>query len=449
MQVKLNNRGIIYTTTAIVLIAMAVRLRSPPLVLISTLAVAYLIAYPLYVRTHDKPDINLVASLRHGILFRGEVDMLKIEFENQSKSTIPLIVLNVAFPESIYVVDRPNKYTVSLPPNTQQIVTIPILPTARGSFSIGPITLKISDPLLLYEEKLAEIKELPLRVFPKRLGHRVSKARRRKIFNKLVGLFSTSHIGIGTDFHGLREYIRGDPVKIIDWKSTARANKLISKEFEEEKRLDVIIALAAGTTTRGGKFDFMLGVAMDLYDGITEENHPVGLVIFDDEIITEFPPSTSQNRKMHIWSSIYGLLPRDVYANYESLSRWIDKKSVTGHLIIILGDLEYELSKTLDCVRQISLRQNHCIFIDVWGYPFSYQEELTDAAADQASDNYGIILANVIGKGIEQDNVFKGVAMKTELSRLRTVYGYLHSPSDNVVDSLERALSSFFRGDKR
>ncbi|MHA2249887.1 MAG: DUF58 domain-containing protein [Candidatus Kariarchaeaceae archaeon] len=444
MQAKLNTRGIIFTSTDIVMIALSVFLRSPPLILISTIGMAYLIAYPLYVRNHSPPEVEIDAILRHGVLFRGEVDVIKIEITNKTGSPIPLLVLNIEVPMSLYFVDRPSRYILSMDPNSTQVLTIPILPTARGAYVIGPFTLSISDPLLLYEEKIAEIEELSLRIFPKRLGHSVSKAKTREIFNRLIGLFSTRQKGIGTDFHGLRDYIRGDPVKIIHWASSAKSSKLISKEFEEEKRLEVIIALSAGTTTRGNKFDFMLGVAMDIYDGIAQENLPVGLVIFDDDIITEYEPSPSHRRKMQIWAKIYGLLPRDIYADYSVLSRWIDKKSITGHLIIILGDLEYEFNQTVECVRQIRLRQNNCIFIDVWGYPFSYQEELTDAAADLASDNYGVILANVVGRGIEQDNIFKGVEMKTELNRHRAIYAYLHSPSDNVINSLERALFSFF-----
>jgi uncharacterized protein (DUF58 family) len=370
--------------------------------------------------------------------------VIKIEITNQSATSIPIVVLKILMPTSIYIVNKPDSYIFSLDPYAKHRLTIPILPVSRGSHIIGPLTLNIGDPLLLFEENIATINEIPIRVYPKRLGRRVSKSKSREIFSKLIGLFATTQRGLGTDFHGLRDYIRGDPVKIINWHATARAIKLISKEFEEEKRLEVIIAVASGTTTRGSKFDFMLGVAMDLYDGIIQENHPCGLVIFDNEILTEFPPSPSQRRKMHIWSNIYGLLPRDVYADYSVITKWVEKKSITGHLFIIIGDLEYDFHHTIDNIRQIRLRENSCIFIDVWGYPFSYQEELMDTAADFASENYGVILAKIIGRGIEQENIFKGTLMKSELARFNAIYGYLESSSDNVINSLERALISYF-----
>ena len=150
---------------------------------------------------------------------------------------------------------------------------------------------------------------------------------------------------------------------------------------------------------------------------------------------------------MQIWHSIFSLTPNDVYANYQTLTDYIDKKGITDHLVIILGDLEYQLNHITDCVRQIRLRNNHLIFLDVWGYQFSYQEELQDAAIDRASDNYGVILSSVIGKGIEQESIFRGLEMKAEIGRHRAIYGYFHPTSDNAVNAIERALFSFF-GDK-
>ncbi|MHA2098250.1 MAG: DUF58 domain-containing protein [Candidatus Kariarchaeaceae archaeon] len=444
MKVKFNNRGNVFFSLVLVLIFGSIIIRSPPVILIATFSVAYLIGYPISVKNLESPKVELKAAFRHGILFRGEVEILKIEVENMTDSLLPLIKLYFKIPLAVYIVDRPSEYVFSLEARQKRVFTIPLLPTARGSYLIGPIKVILGDPFFLFESTLAEIDQIPFRIYPKRIGSRVSKTKSKEVFSSLIGLFATRTKGIGTEFHGLREYIRGDPVKIIDWGATARQNKLISKEYENEKKLEIIIAIAAGTTTRGSKFDYMLGVAMDIFDGITAQNHPVGITIFDNDIIREFRPTPSVRQKMQIWSQIYDLLPQDVYANYEILTKWVEKKGITGHLFIILGDLEYEPTATIDCIRHIRLRNNNVIFMDVFGYPFSYQDELNDAAADLASDSYGIILAKVIGSGIENENVFKGNSMKLELARHRALYGYLDGPYDNVINALERCLFSYY-----
>lgn len=446
MKVSLNIRGQIVLASAIVLASLSVVLRSPTLILLSSLTIAYLIAYPIMVKDFQSPKLTLDASFKHGILFRGEVDILKIEVYNNTPNLIPLIKVQITLPYSIFFVDRPDTFVFSLDAYSSLPITIPVLPTSRGSHVLGPITLSIGDPFLLYEQEVDRINEMSMRIYPKRLGYRVSKSDSRRVFTKMIGLFATIHKGFGTDFHGLRDYVRGDPTKIIDWGATAKKNKLISREYEEEKRLEVVIALAAGTTTRGAKFDFMLGLTLDIFEGIVAANHPASIVIFEDEIIKEFKPTSSQRRKMHIWAQIYDMIPKDVYADYDILSKWVSKKGKTGDLVIILGDFENNLDMIEDMVRDITMRKNHCIFIDVWGYSFSYENEVIDAALDasSASDNYGVILGNVIGKGIQQDNIFTGLEMKQRFTRYRAVYGYITGPEDNIIKSLNRALSTFF-----
>lgn len=395
-------------------------------------------------RRVETPHLQMDANLRNGILYRGEVEILQINIINSGYEVVPLVHLELELPESIYFVDSPGRYNFTLEPSTSKTFNIPILGSIRGHFSIGPITLSIRDPFAIFENEIQVIEQVDLKIYPQRLGRRVAKSRAKSVFSKLIGFFATPQRGIGTDFHGLRDYIRGDPSRIVDWKATARANKLISKEFEEEKRIEVIIALAAGTTTRGSKFDFMLGVAMDIYEGFTDEGKPVGFVLFDKEILLEYPSSPSPRRKMKIWASIYDKDPRDIYADYAQLDSWVNKNGITNHLMIILGDLEGNYKEMSDSIRNIKLRGNDVIFVDIWGYPFSYEQELEDVAVEATIDQYGDILGDIIGRGIRQYNIFRGLQVKKEMTRGGIMYGYLTGPEDTIIDSLDRAMFSMY-----
>ncbi len=444
MKVKLNSRGQIILALIIVIASLSVVLRSPTLILFSTFGIAYILSYPIMVRNHETPSLSLNIKFRHGILYRGEVDILRIEVINKTGNEIPLVKIKIEIPATMYFVDRPDTYIFSIDGNSMIPITIPVLPTSRGSHTLGPITLNIGDPFLLYEQEIFRIEEMNMRVYPKRLGYRVAKSESRRVFTKMIGLFATRWKGFGNDFHTLRDYIRGDPSKIVDWAATAKNNKLISREYEEEKRLEVIIGLAAGTTTRGAKFDFMMGLTLDIFEGIVNSNHPCSIVIFEEDIVKEFKPATSNRKKMHIWAQIYDMVPKDVFVDYKIFSKWISKKGKTGDLVIIIGDLENDISMIEETIREIRGRQNHVIFIDIWGYSFSYEKEVTDAAIDYTADNFGVLLGNVIGRGVHQDNIFRGIEMKKKLSKYSAAFGYLKGPEDNIVRALDRALFSFF-----
>src|SRR5207244_2832953 len=56
--------------------------------------------------------------------------------------------------------------------------------------------------------------------------------------------------GAGAELHQLRGYVRGDPLARIDWKATARAGALVTREFSEDQHLDILVAIDAGRFSR-------------------------------------------------------------------------------------------------------------------------------------------------------------------------------------------------------
>src|SRR5574344_1306533 len=58
-----------------------------------------------------------------------------------------------------------------------------------------------------------------------------------------AGSFRSLYKGQGIEFAGVREYLRGDDVRTIDWNVTARMGKPFVKMFEEERELIVFLVV--------------------------------------------------------------------------------------------------------------------------------------------------------------------------------------------------------------
>ena len=69
---------------------------------------------------------------------------------------------------------------------------------------------------------------------------------RRKVLSQLEGEFVSLHTGPGTDFHDLREYVRGDDVKDLDWKASARTGDLLVKRFSAVRKHTVLLVVSTG-----------------------------------------------------------------------------------------------------------------------------------------------------------------------------------------------------------
>jgi uncharacterized protein (DUF58 family) len=88
----------------------------------------------------------------------------------------------------------------------------------------------------------------------------------------------TSRVGIGTQVVGTREYRPGDSLRQIHWRSTARAGKLVVKEFAEEDQPSLTLALdlsTGGTLGEGKHSTFETAIRIAATLGYYAVNHAI------------------------------------------------------------------------------------------------------------------------------------------------------------------------------
>lgn len=68
----------------------------------------------------------------------------------------------------------------------------------------------------------------------------------RKVQGLLEGEYASLSPGRSTDFTDLREYVRGDDVKDVDWKASARSRTLLVKRYAAQRKLTVLLVVSTG-----------------------------------------------------------------------------------------------------------------------------------------------------------------------------------------------------------
>jgi len=102
--------------------------------------------------------------------------------------------------------------------------------------------------------------------------------------------------GAGAEVLRLRDYRAGDPPRVIDWKATARAGRLISRDFAQDHRLQIVIVVDAGRASalRAGaldRFGHYVNVAARLAQQAAAQDDLVGLVIYADRPLAALVPA--------------------------------------------------------------------------------------------------------------------------------------------------------------
>jgi uncharacterized protein (DUF58 family) len=112
----------------------------------------------------------------------------------------------------------------------------------RGAYTIEGMAVTATDPLGIYAftKRLPIQSELLVYPVPQELAELDLSGSERYGFRDLP-IAATRGSGIDPD--GVREYVPGDPLRRMHWKSTARTGKLSVIEFEESRAVNVVMTL--------------------------------------------------------------------------------------------------------------------------------------------------------------------------------------------------------------
>ena len=117
----------------------------------------------------------------------------------------------------------------------------------RGVYTVGPLRIRVCDPLGLGGVTVRSDQKSSLVVYPKPLPVEswslMAGSASMGMLGRILGRPSP---GASAEFYGARKYYPGDDLRRVHWRSAARARELIVKEFRDEvEASEVIIAIDA------------------------------------------------------------------------------------------------------------------------------------------------------------------------------------------------------------
>ena len=110
------------------------------------------------------------------------------------------------------------------------------------------------------------------------------------------GLHKAPYLGVSIDFAEHRGYMPGDDIRFIDWRVFARTDRFYVKQFEADTNANFSVMFDISRSMNFGskgitKLDYGRYLAACLTYFCTKQRDRVGLVTFDDDIVTRIPPS--------------------------------------------------------------------------------------------------------------------------------------------------------------
>ena len=187
-----------------------------------------------------------------------------------------------------------------------------------------------------------------------------------------MGIIKKRRRGEGQDFHQLREYREGDSLRQIDWKATSRVQKLISREYQDERDQEIIFMLDCGQRMLAkdddlSHFDHTLNALLLLSYVALKQGDAVGLGTFsstnaEGDQVRWLPPRKGQHHVQTILNAVYDLQPGSEAPDYAKAATDLLVRNKKRALVIILTNIRDE--DTDDLLPAVKLlRKRHLVLV--------------------------------------------------------------------------------------
>lgn len=173
---------------------------------------------------------------------------------------------------------------------------------------------------------------------------------RRALSGALIGDYTTARKGSGFEFDQIRPYEPGDDVRFIDWKGSARSNKLLFKQYLEERNRNIIICADVSSSSMFSssdqlKMDIIGQIAAVI--GVVSEygKDRTSLVLFSDKIEKFIAPGVGSSHLQQIINSIFNFkLEKNVSTDINVVLERIFKLHLENSVIFLISDFITEKS---------------------------------------------------------------------------------------------------------
>ena len=243
--------------------------------------------------------------------------------------------------------------------------TLSVVPLRRGRETSGGFVVDSFGPLGLGRRRSRVDLPWEVIVYPPlvsvRLRASVAQARRRRD----AGMKAIRELGEGRLFESLREWVPGDDIRHVDWKATARRRKVITRQYEAERRQHVLLVLDLGrlmtADIAGGvaRLDFVVQAALELAYAAAQHDDNVGIMTFADGVQHFVAPERGRSGVRRVLDVLAVVEPKLVEPDYPGAFRYLAARNRKRALTVLFTDVIDRFASDALVANVASLRPRH------------------------------------------------------------------------------------------
>lgn len=234
---------------------------------------------------------------------------------------------------------------IVVPAGERRAVRSRLRPWRRGDRRTEMIVLRSWGPMRLVARQAKLVAPARVRVLPpfnsrRHLPSRVARLR------ELDGATTLQVRGQGTEFDSLRDYVRGDDVRSIDWRATARRRELVVRTWRPERDRRVVIIIDTGRSAAARiddetRLDTGIESALLLAALATRAGDRVDVIAWDRRVRARVQGATGPTLLSRIVDAMANVEPELIETDWSQAAALV--REVTSHraLVVLLTTADH------------------------------------------------------------------------------------------------------------
>ena len=305
-----TRKAALLLTSGISLVLIGMMIANFQLMILGLLFIAFL-AINSWVVGHGQ--LEVVRTLSADNLYKGDDLYVELAITNSSFRRTQQLEIFDNVPHEMKLRSGLNYMRVNLGPGETTRIRYVLRCPLRGLYSFGPVSVRYRNTFNLFSQEMYIDHRSGLIVFPqvREIEEAMIRSRTPKMY---TGAMTLRTPGPGSEFYSLREYVPGDPFKIINWKAFARTGVMMVNEKCRDAVTDVFILLDSRDISRIGtvlKNPLEMGTvaAASLASYFIKRRDSVALAVYDDTL-SYLPADGGDKQYFKVLSSLAGVAPK-------------------------------------------------------------------------------------------------------------------------------------------
>ncbi|ACU59183.1 DUF58 domain-containing protein [Chitinophaga pinensis] len=284
----------------------------------------------------------LISRNMAGRFSNGEENDIHLKLKNNYRFPVTVIVLE-ELPVQFQVRDFRKK--VQMKPGEEQDISYTLRPVERGEYNFGKTNAFVRSLLGLAQRHVVGAEETIIKVYPS-----FAALHNYEFFsfnNRLaeLGVHKKRVIGHSMEFDHIKEYTRGDDVRTLNWKATARRGTFMVNNYVEEKSQQVYCVIDKGRAMKMpfnglSLLDYAINASLVFSNIALQKGDKTGLVTLAAQQVDVLPASGKKTQMNLLLERLYAQETRWEESDYERLSVSLRSLFSQRSLLILFTNFE-------------------------------------------------------------------------------------------------------------